>query len=78
MKTIASDYFSKIDSSSEHFFTAQAYIDNLNKNRFPTEEVKPDFLLIEEKTDVKPNIIEEEVAVNEKERDNKIEKEKRY
>ncbi len=76
MKTIASDYFSKIDSSSEHFFTAQAYIDNLNKNRFPTEEVKPDFLLTEEKTDEKPNIIKEEVAVNEKERENKIEKEK--
>ena len=45
MKTIAIEYFKKIDSKSEFFLTAQAYIDNLNKNRYPQEEVKPDFLI---------------------------------
>lgn len=44
MKNQAIEYFTNIPESSEHFFTAQAYIENLKKFRFPTEEVKPDFL----------------------------------
>lgn len=48
MKSKALEYFNKISEGSEHFLTAQAYIDNLGKNKYPTDEVKPDFLVSEQ------------------------------
>lgn len=44
MKTKAIEYFSRIHPSSNNYFTAKAYIGNLERNKFPTDEVKPDFL----------------------------------
>lgn len=44
MKNTAISYFKKIEPSSNYYFTAQAYIGNLTKNKFPEGEVKPDFL----------------------------------
>ncbi len=44
MKSKAIDYYSRIHPSSSFYFTATAYISNLEKNKFPTEEIKPDFL----------------------------------
>lgn len=45
MKDKAISFFSQVDSTSEFYFTAQAYIDNLQKNKFPSGEIKPDFLI---------------------------------
>jgi len=44
MKTKAIHYFKKLKIDSKDYLTAQAYIDNLNKGKYPLEEVKPDFL----------------------------------
>lgn len=55
MKDKAIEYFSKIPEGEEQYFTAQAFIDNLNKNRYPTEEVKPDFLEINQQSETIAN-----------------------
>lgn len=77
MKTKAMEYFKKIDSTTEQFFTAQAYIDNLNKNRFPTEEVKPDFLEkieLEEMEEINDstNVVEQKVLKEEEQSDESL------
>lgn len=46
MSTVAIEYFNRIETTSEYYLQAQAYINNIRNKKFPLEEVKPDFLQI--------------------------------